>query len=107
MKKAFTLLEVVISITIFMIILTVLYKVLDDTKSVNKNINNYLKQDIKNNRLYRILVEDIAESKSEIVIQKDINENYIISFESHNTFHNAFYTNITYLLSKKNNLLRI
>ncbi len=108
MKKAFTLLEVVISVTIFLIILTVLYKVLDDTKLVNKNIGKYLQQDISSNELYKILVEDIAEAKEgTIKLQQVKDENYLISFESFNTYHNAFYTNITYLLSKENNLIRI
>lgn len=107
MKKAFTLLEVVISITIFMIILTLLYKVLDDTKVVNKNIEKYLKEDKNKNRFYKILVEDIAESAGEITIIKDKNERYFITFKSYNTYHNPFFTYITYLLSKDNAFLRI
>ncbi|WP_164971018.1 PulJ/GspJ family protein [Halarcobacter mediterraneus] len=108
MKKAFTLLEVVISVTIFLIILTVLYKVLDDTKSMNKNIGKYLQQDINTNELYKILVEDIAEAKEDTIkLQQVKDENYLITFESFNTYHNAFYTNITYLLSKENNLIRV
>ena len=52
-KKAFTLLEVVISITIFMIILLFLYKTLDDTKLTNDKFESYIhKKDKINNDIY-------------------------------------------------------
>lgn len=107
MKKAFTLLELVISITIFMIILTVLYKVLDETKFVNKNFSKHLQEHKNSNRVYKIFLEDIAESQGKINVIRDKNQNYLVKFKSFNTYHNPFYNNITYLLTLKNNLIRI
>ena len=40
MKKSFTLLELIISITLFMIIVVFLYKTLDQTKHSNKLFSN-------------------------------------------------------------------
>ena len=109
MKKSFTLLEVVISITIFMILLLFLYKVLDQTKYSNVLLKDK-KESIKStNHLYNIFFEDIAElspfqSYSE---NKDKNKNSIVKFISSNTYHNAFFTNITYFVSRENNLIRM
>ncbi len=109
MKKAFTLMEVMISITIFMIILLFIYKVLDDTKLTNKKFEThiYKKDDISH--MYKVFTEDIAESRDfkAINISQDRDKNTIVIFKSNNTFHNAFYTNITYMVSSNDNLVRI
>ena len=106
MKKAFTLLEVVISISIFMIILIFLYQVFDDTKLQNSKFEEHLDKNKDTNYIYKIVAEDIAESKN-IKINKDKNNNSILTFETYNTYHNPFYINITYMVSSKNNLVRI
>ncbi len=104
-KKAFTLLEVVISVTILLLIMVVLYKVLDDTKVLNKKFTSVLKEDRNSNELYKILIEDISESKSQEIGK--FRRAYILKLKSFNTYHNAFYINITYLLTREKNLVRI
>ena len=106
-KKAFTLLEVVISITIFMIILLFLYKTLDDTKLTNNKFEShiYIKEEVNN--LYKIFAEDIAESIGGIEILSDKDKNSFVRFKSNNSFNNAFYSNITYMISSNNHLIRI
>ena len=106
-KRAFTLLEVVISITIFMIILIFLYKVLDDTKLTNKKFESHLYKKDDVNHLYKVLAEDIAESKGSISLSVNNDKNSIVIFKSNNSFHNSFYSNITYMLSSNNHLVRI
>ena len=106
MKKAFTLLEVVISITIFMILLIFLYKVLDQTKLSNNQFKQKSEKLIENNNLYDIFLEDIAESYSNITILQN-DDTSIVKFESNNTYHNSFFNNITYLISASNKLIRI
>lgn len=106
-KKAFTLLEVVISITIFMIILLFLYKTLDDTKLTNDKFESYIHKKDKINNIYKILSEDIAETQGEIEISTDKDKNSFVRFKSNNSFNNAFYTNITYMISSSANLIRI
>jgi type II secretory pathway pseudopilin PulG len=106
MKKSFTLLEVVISITIFMILLIFLYKVLDQTKLSNKQFKQKSENLISTNNLYNIILEDISESYSKITLLKN-DKNTIIKFESNNTYHNSFFNHITYLISSSNKLVRI
>ncbi len=106
-KKAFTLLEVVISITIFMIILVFLYKTLDNTKLSNNKFVQHIDKKIEFNNLYKILTEDIAESKGIIELSKDRDKNSILIFKSNNTYYDSFFTNITYMISSSNKLIRI
>ena len=106
MKKAFTLLELIISITLFMIIVIFLYKTLDETKYSNNLFSN--KQSIlkQSNDLHNIFLEDIAQA-STINISYDKNKNAIVKIVSLNTFHSAFFTNITYFIEPSKELMRI
>lgn len=106
MKKAFTLLELIISITLFMIIVVFLYKTLDQTKYSNNLFFN--KQEVlkQSNHLHNIFLEDIAEA-SNITISYDKNKNAIVKIVTDNSYHNAFFNNITYVLGPTNKLLRI
>ena len=107
MKKSFTLLEVVISITIFMILLLFLYKVLEQTKYSNHLLKDK-KENIKStNHLHNIFFEDIAELTKLESISQDKNENSILKFTTSNTYHNPFFTNITYFISRESNLIRM
>ncbi len=109
MKKAFTLLETIISVTIFIIIMIFLYKTLDATKYSNNIFAAKINNLEKSNNLHNIFLEDLAETylNSVIEISKDIKNNSIIKLESHNTYHNHFYKNITYMISSSNKLIRI
>lgn len=106
MKKAFTLLELLISITLFIIIVVFLYKTLDQTKHSNKLFSN--KQEILKqfNHLHNIFLEDIAEASS-ITTNYDKNKNAIVRITTLNTYHNAFFNKITYLIGASKELIRI
>lgn len=106
-KKAFTLLEVVISITLFMVLIVFVYKTLDQTKHSNEIFEKQTKSIKDSNRLYNIFLEDIAESMQLETISYDKDKNARLVFTSNNTYHNPFYTNITYLISSNNKLVRI
>lgn len=106
MKKAFTLLELIISITLFMIIVVFLYKTLDQTRHSN---NLFLKKEEilkKSNHLHNILLEDIAEA-SNVTVSYDRNKNAIVKIVTNNTYHNAFFNNITYFIAYSKELIRI
>lgn len=107
MKKSFTLLEVLISISLFMIMVVFLYKTLDQTKHSNKIFTKKQESIKSDNRFYNIFLEDIAESTSEIKVTQDRDKNSIVIFKSNNTYHNAYHLNITYLISSNNKLVRI
>ena len=106
MKKAFTLLELIISITLFMIIVVFLYKTLDQTKYSNKLFTN--KQNIlkESNHLHNIFLEDIAEASS-VTVSYDKNKNAIVKIVTYNTYHNAFFNNVTYFIGHSKELIRI
>ena len=106
MKKSFTLLELLISITLFSIIVVFLYKTIDQTKYSN-NLFSDKEQALKeSNHLHNIFLEDIAES-SNITISSDKNKNSIVKIVTNNTYHNAFFNNITYLINSSKKLVRI
>ena len=106
MKKSFTLLELLISITLFMIIVVFLYKTLDQTKHSNKLFSN--KQEVlkESNHLHNIFLEDIAET-SKVDVIYDKNKNAIVKINTYNTYHNAFFNNVTYLINSSEELIRI
>lgn len=106
MKKSFTLLEVLISITLFMILILFLYKTLDQTKYSNKLFASKEQSLKSSNDLYDIFLEDVAQAKT-IKIVPDRNNRSIVKLESSNTYHNSFYTNITYLVGSNSKLVRI
>ena len=106
MKKSFTLLELLISITLFSIIVVFLYKTIDQTKHSN-NLFSEKEQALKEaNHLHNIFLEDIAES-SNITIISDKNKNSIVKIVTNNIYHNAFFKNITYLINSSKKLVRI
>ncbi|WP_320033514.1 prepilin-type N-terminal cleavage/methylation domain-containing protein [Halarcobacter sp.] len=107
MKKSFTLLEVVISITIFMIIITFIYKALDDTKLENEKFERYITKSENTIDIYKIIAEDVAEMYADVDLTEDKNKNSIMLFKSTNSFNDVYYENITYMLASNNKLVRI
>ncbi|MCJ8326479.1 MAG: prepilin-type N-terminal cleavage/methylation domain-containing protein [Campylobacterales bacterium] len=106
MKKAFTLIEVVISITLFSIILLFMYKTLDLTKHTNKLFEDKVKKSTDINKFKNIILEDILESSSIKQLNR-INDFYILEIKTSNMYNNNFYEYVYYLVSKKKNLFRI
>lgn len=108
-KKAFTLIETIISITIFSIVLVFLYQSLDLSKKFNKTYSKHLENYLSINYLEELIFEDILETKGSIDISgEDKNKNTIMIIKnSNNTYHYPFNKYITYLVSQKNNLIRI
>jgi len=107
MKKAFTLIEVLISIVLFTIVILFLYKTLDLTKDTNKFYSKHLDKVIEKNQIKKILIEDILESET-ITISTDNNENAILKLsKTTNIYHNKFNSYVTYLVTRENNLYRV
>ncbi len=107
-QKAFTLIEVLISITLLTVIVLFLYQSLDITQKSNKFF--YDKLELKTDDIYlkKIIFKDIIQSENKLsIISEDGEKKSIFSLKSSNTYHDTFYENITYLVSKENELLRI
>ena len=73
MKKSFTLVEVIISITLFAIIVLFLYETLDGTKKSNQFFNDKLVQKQDTNSIKKILFMDFIHELDDgsIKIDKD------------------------------------
>lgn len=106
MKKSFTLLEVVISITLFMIVIVFLYKTLDQTKFSNMKFSQKEEAFRLTNDLYNIFLEDVLESSS-VKIETTKDKNTIVKLITSNTYHNPFFNNVTYLIGSNDKLVRI
>ena len=107
MKKSFTLLELLISISIFSIIIVFLYKTLDQTKYSNILFSKKQETLKESNHLHNILLEDVTESNSIPTVTPDKNKNSIVKINTSNTYHDAFFNNVTYLVGNTKKLLRI
>jgi len=106
-KKAFTLLEVLISITLFSIIVIFLFQSLDISQKSNNFYSNQLELKQNDNSLKKMFFLDFVHNDSNITAPFDSENNSILTFKSSNTYHNPFYNYITYFVSKESNLIRI
>ena len=106
MKKSFTLLELLLSITIFMIVIVFLYKVLEQTKFSNTQLSQKEKTLTKSNDLHNLFLEDVAESTNITVFLTE-EKTAIVKIQTTNSYHNPFYKYITYMVGSNKKLLRI
>lgn len=107
MKKAFTFIEVILSITIFSIVLIMMYKTLNLTKQ-SDNYFSKITLDTKNiNRIKKIIFEDFIEVLKIEQIYQNLNDNDIFILKTSNIFHEPSNAYVTYFVSKKNNLIRL
>lgn len=107
-KRGFTLVEVMVSITIFSIVMAFLYESLNHSKNFNKIFEKHVNNYIESFDLQKIINEDIIETKDSIIISSDKNKNTILFIKNtNNTYHNPFNKYVTYLLSNEQNILRI
>jgi len=104
--KAFTLVEVLISIALFSIILLFMYKTLDMTNFSNKLFENKIEKNMLKNSVKQIFTEDILEGSSVLNIDKEA-EFTLLEIQSTNMYHDVFYKYIYYLVSRENNLFRV
>lgn len=98
MKKAFSLIEILIAITIFTFIILSLYKVIDIAKEDINKISNTVKTEMQSNHNKNILMEDFLESKQINIGSEE--ENILVKLITNNTYHNSLFTNIVYILQK-------
>lgn len=106
--KAFTLIEIIVSIALFSIIIIFLYQSFEMTKKTDLFYNNKVESALDNSRLKKILFMDLINKIEQTEsITEDKNKNNIFILKSNNSYHNPFYENITYFVSKEKNLIRI
>jgi len=98
MKQSFSLIEILIAITIFTFIVLSLYKVIDIAKIDIDTISQKVQTQMQDNHKKSVLMEDFLESK-EITIDKQ-GQNSLVKLITYNTYHNPLYINILYILHK-------
>ncbi|MEA3384309.1 MAG: prepilin-type N-terminal cleavage/methylation domain-containing protein [Campylobacterota bacterium] len=107
-KKAFTLVEILISISLFSIIILFLYQTLDMTKKSNSFYSQKLDIKKDQNDIKKVIFLDLIHAdKNSVKISLDNDENTIFQITTTNIYHNPFNKHVTYLVSKEQNLLRI
>jgi len=105
--KAFTLIEVLISIVLFSMIVIFLYQTLDMTTKSNLFYEKKLNEKLDINLFKKILFLDLLNKTSDVNITKDRRGNSVVTFKTSHIYHNPFYSYITYVISKENNFLRL
>ena len=88
--KAFTLIEVIIAITLFSIILLFMYKTLDMTNFSNKIFEDKIEKNMLQNTVKQIIVEDILEASSVLNLDNTA-EFSLLEIQSNNMYHDVFY----------------
>jgi len=109
-KRAFSLIEILISISLFSLILIFLYETLDMTTKSNQFYSKKLEMKQNKNHLKSIIFSDLINIKNtntKYIAITDRRKNSILNFKTQNTYHNPFYNNITYLVTKNKNFVRI
>ena len=107
-KKAFSLVELIVVIALFSIIIFFLYSSLDMGEKTNRYFSDKLEKTVTSNELKKIFFLDLIHSdmKSYKIDEND-QTNFILKLKTTNCYHNPFYNNISYLISKEKNLIRI
>lgn len=106
MKKSFTLTEVLISILLLSIIFVFLIQVLNSTKKSEQSLAKSATKIEKVQNLKQLIFDDILYSlEVETIATSD--KNTILFLKTKNSFYDVLNSNVTYILSKENNLFRI
>lgn len=104
LKKAFTLIEVLISIVLLGIMFTYVHTILNSIKAQN---NRYLEKADKihsEQKIFNLISLDIAESTSKISISHATRYD-LISFTTQNSIYEIINPTVLYFVSKKDNAL--
>jgi prepilin-type N-terminal cleavage/methylation domain-containing protein len=105
-RLAFTLLEMLISITLIALMVTLVYGGLDNIKLREDIAIQNAKTRNKNNEIKKLLYEDILES-NDIELETTKEKNTILHLVTTNIYHDKRYSYVIYKLSNQHNLLRI
>jgi len=107
-RKAFTLLEVLISIMLLSLVLMALYRSTDILRASNKNLFHHLEHSSDTMKGVNALYMDLIESDGNITINKDKKLHKIIISKTFHSLYGLYHTKVVWLVYKENNsLLRI
>jgi len=106
-KIAFTLIETIIAITLFMLVVMFLYNAIDKLKNENELISNKVTKFNQNEQLVKVLFLDIFEAKDVAIKTNSKNQNIDkITLTTKNSLYHNYYPKIEYFVNKDNFLIR-
>ena len=107
-REAFTLIEVLISITLLSLVLMALYRSTDILRRSNKHLYNNLEKSSKSMQGNRILYMDLLQSDDNITINDKNEFHQITMINTGNSLYGQSSAKVTWLVSKnENTLLRV
>ncbi len=108
MRKAFTLMELMISIVLIVLIVLFLYGAIASMKISNKTLAKHDNQESNRSKIFELLYRDILESRSiNSLPTKDKHFN-TVEMQTHNSLHQIAMPYVTYFVnSQKDALIRL
>ena len=107
MRRGFTLIEVLISISLLSLVLLGLYESLDIQRSSNKHLFEYLKKSISRDRAIMVLFNDLLKSDGNITLKKGDFDRLCINSTS-NSLYSLPQAKVCWAVIKnKNTLVRV
>jgi prepilin-type N-terminal cleavage/methylation domain-containing protein len=107
-NKAFTLLEVLISIMLLSLVLMALYKSAEILRASNKNLFSHLEKTSDALKGSKVLYMDILQSDGNITIDRDKKFHRLIIGNTQHSLYGLSQATVTWLVYKENNqLLRV
>ncbi len=106
-RSAFTLIEVLISVALLGIILTGLYKMLNQQRDTNIRLFNYLQNSLERDKVISVLYKDILYSDGNITLNSDEFDRICID-STRNSLYGLGLAKVCWLVEKdEHNLLRV
>ncbi len=104
LRKAFTLIEVLISVALLSIVMLGLYSALNMQRSSNKHLFSYLSKAIDGDRVIMVLYRDIMFSDGNLTIQKGEFDRFCIENTS-NSLYGLSRAKVCWVVAKEENQL--
>ncbi len=107
MRRAFTLIEILISISLLSLVLIGLYESLDIQRSSNKHLYNYLQKSLSQDRAVMVLFNDLIKSDGNLSI-KDGEFDRLCLNSTSNSLYGLPVAKVCWVVAKeKNTLVRV
>ncbi len=107
MRKGFTLIEILISVSLLSLVLIGLYESLDIQRSSNKHLFEYLKRSVERDRAIMVLFNDLLKSDGNITVKKGDFDRVCINSTTNSLYALPEAKVCWVVLKRKNTLVRV
>ncbi len=101
MKKSFTLIELLISVTISALVLSLLFESVQVSKTSNEAYQRAYIKKLEQSSLLTTITQDLSQANKDSIIAYNSKEASMLSFRSKNSHKNYEYPYIYYIFGKK------